>query len=254
MRALVIVLDSVGVGYAPDAKLYDDEGANTLEHLYAANPGFSLPCLERLGLTAILNLSTQGSAEASYGWMEEQSAGKDTTTGHWELAGVITEEPFSTYAFFPDDLVRDLENGTGCHFIGNVAQSGTKIIDQLGAEHLRAEALILYTSGDSVLQIAAHEDVFPRELLYQICLIARDVANRYRIGRVIARPFVGTEGNFKRTSGRKDFSMVPPPTILSALSRGGVPTYGIGKISDIFAGEGINHSYPTESNKEGMEE
>ncbi len=254
MRALIIVLDSVGVGYAPDAKLYDDQGANTLEHLYSANPGFSLQCLERLGLTAILNLSTQGSSEAAYGWMEAQSAGKDTTTGHWEIAGVINEEPFPTYAFFPETLVRELEEVTGCHFLGNVAESGTSIIERLGAEHLRSEALILYTSADSVLQLAAHEELYPLETLYQICEKVREVADRYRIGRVIARPFTGREGHFKRTSGRKDYSMVPPPTILSTLSLGGVTTYGIGKIGDIFAGEGLTHSYPTANNEEGMRE
>ena len=254
MRALLIVLDSVGVGYAPDAKVYNDEGANTLEHLYSANPAWSIPCLERLGLTSILNLSTQGSAEASYGWMEEQSVGKDTTTGHWELAGVITEEAFPTYAYFPESLVQELENVTGCHFIGNVTASGTAVIDELGAEHLRTEGLILYTSADSVLQIAAHEDLYPRELLYQICHLAREVADNYHIGRVIARPFTGTVGQFERTSGRKDFSMAPPPTILSALSLSAVPTYGVGKISDIFAGEGIDQSHPTASNAEGMAE
>lgn len=254
MRALLIVLDSVGVGYAPDAEVYGDEGANTLEHLYTANPNWSVPCLERLGLTSILNLSTQGSAEASYGWMEEQSVGKDTTTGHWEIAGVITEEAFPTYAYFPETLVQELESATGCHFIGNVTASGTEILKNLGQEHLRTEGLILYTSADSVLQIAAHEDLFPRDLLYQICQLAREVADRYRIGRVIARPFRGTVGNFQRTSGRKDFSISPPPTILSKLNLSAVPTYGIGKISDIFAGEGIDHSHPTASNAEGMAE
>ncbi|MDA7614727.1 phosphopentomutase [Verrucomicrobiales bacterium] len=254
MRALLIVLDSVGVGYAPDAKVYHDDGANTLEHLYSANPDWSVPCLERLGLTSILNLSTQGSAEASYGWMEEQSDGKDTTTGHWELAGVITEEAFPTYAYFPESLVQELESTTGCHFIGNVNASGTAVIEEFGAEHLETKDLILYTSADSVLQIAAHEDLYPRELLYQICHLARDVADNYRIGRVIARPFTGALGQFERTPGRKDFSIAPPRTILSELSLAAVPTYGVGKISDIFAGEGIDQSFPTASNADGMAE
>ena len=186
--------------------------------------------------------------------MEEQSVGKDTTTGHWEIAGVITEEAFPTYAYFPDDLVRDLEEATGCHFIGNVSASGTEIIAELGEEHLRSQSPILYTSADSVLQIAAHEDLYPRALLYQICHVAREVADNYRIGRVIARPFKGSVGKFERTSGRKDFSIMPPKTILDALSLSAIPTYAVGKISDIFAGQGIDHSYPTKSNAEGMKE
>jgi phosphopentomutase len=255
VRALVVVLDSVGIGRAPDASQYGDEGANTLGHIFDAVPGFSLPNLARLGLEELIG---RGGAPghgyaASFGKMQERSAGKDTTTGHWELAGLITQEPFSVYEKFPDELVRGIEQETGIQFIGNYARSGTTVLAELGAEHLQTGKPILYTSADSVLQIAAHEAAVPVARLYQICETARRLADPYRIGRVIARPFAGTPGSFQRTQRRHDYSMKPPPTVLNAIQQTGSKVRAVGKISDIFAGEGISESYPTESNKMGME-
>jgi phosphopentomutase len=189
---------------------------------------------------------------ASFGKMRERSAGKDTTTGHWEIAGAIMEEPFATWARFPDALVRQIEREAGVEFLGNYASSGTVILDELGPEHLRTKKPILYTSADSVLQIAAHEEIIPVERLYEICRIARRLADPYRIGRVIARPFLGSPGSFQRTARRHDFSIAPPRTILNALQRSGVSVVSVGKIFDIFAGEGITVSLPTANNREGM--
>jgi phosphopentomutase len=185
--------------------------------------------------------------------MRERSAGKDTTTGHWELAGVILEEPFATFDRFPDDLVNAIQGDAGVEFIGNYPQSGTTILAELGAEHVRTGKPILYTSADSVLQIAAHENVIAPDQLYGICRIAREHANRFRIGRVIARPFTGSAENFSRTSQRHDFSIEPPRTVLNAISENGHAVIGIGKISDIFAGQGITESFPTVDNAEGMQ-
>jgi phosphopentomutase len=190
---------------------------------------------------------------ASFGKMQERSAGKDTTTGHWEIMGVIIEEPFATFEKFPDELVRKIEREAHVKFIGNYARSGTTILQELGAEHFRTGHPILYTSADSVLQIAAHEDVLPIRKLYDICEVARHHADRYRIGRVIARPFDGATGSFRRTARRHDFSMKPPRTILNAIGEAGFPVIGVGKISDIFAGEGITESQPTNSNRDGMD-
>lgn len=184
--------------------------------------------------------------------MQERSAGKDTTTGHWEIAGVILEEPFAVYDLIPDELVRAIERDAGVQFIGNYAQSGTTILAELGAEHIRTGKPILYTSADSVLQIAAHDEVVRIDRLYDICTVARQHADRFRIGRVIARPFTGPEGNFSRTSRRHDFSMEPPRTILNAIGEQGFPVIGVGKISDIFAGQGITQSFPTDGNAKGM--
>jgi phosphopentomutase len=254
-RALVIVLDSVGVGHAPDASAYSDEGSNTLGHILREYPGLALPHLRKIGLETALALaggSTAPSPESGCaGVLTELSAGKDTTTGHWELAGVVLEEPFRTYGCFPGKMVEAIEKSAGVRFIGNVAASGTEILDRLGAEHVRTGHLILYTSADSVLQIAAHEDVVPVERLYEICRAARQHTDG--IGRVIARPFVGSEGAWRRTSNRHDFSLTPPRTILNALDDAGIPVTGIGKISDIFAGSGIRNSHPTTSNRHGME-
>ena len=185
--------------------------------------------------------------------MRARSAGKDTTTGHWEIAGVILEEPFGTFARFPEELVKRVERDAGVQFIGNYARSGTEILAELGEEHLQTTNPILYTSADSVLQIAAHEEIISLERLYEICRAARRAADSYRIGRVIARPFTGEPGNFQRTSNRHDFSMLPPRTVLEALNEHGTPVVGIGKISDIFAGRGIARSYPTTSNRTGMQ-
>ncbi|HEX3817083.1 MAG TPA: phosphopentomutase [Chthoniobacterales bacterium] len=253
MRALLLVLDSVGIGDAPDAEKYADLGANTLGHIREQIPDLELPNLDSLGWRNLSGEKTT-TARASFGRMTERSAGKDTTTGHWEIAGVILEEPFATFERFPDALVRQIERAAGVEFIGNCARSGTAILEELGAEHLRSGRPILYTSADSVLQIAAHEKVLPVERLYEICRHAREAANAYRIGRVIARPFVGAPGNFKRTARRHDFSLVPPRTVLDAISEAGLPVVGVGKISDIFAGRGITQSFRTVSNADGMQQ
>jgi phosphopentomutase len=268
VRALVIVLDSVGIGHAPDAAKYGDEGANTLGHVLAQTPELRLPNLGRFGLPAIVDLAVAvagiGDAGgrgqrprlqylASFGKMQERSAGKDTTTGHWEIAGAIVDVPFATFEKFPDELVRAIERDAHVKFIGNYACSGTTILEELGGEHIRTNNPILYTSADSVLQIAAHEEVLPTPRLYEICEVARRHADKYRIGRVIARPFDGAIGNFRRTARRHDFSMKPPRTILNAIVDLGLAVTGIGKIGDIFAGEGITESYPTSSNAEGMD-
>ncbi len=268
MRALVLVLDSVGIGGAPDADKYGDAGANTLGHILERMPDLRLPNLESLGLSEILGSVGRDSVEpkndspqrldgvspyqASYGRMQERSAGKDTTTGHWEIAGVILERPFANFERFPDELVHAIERDAGVQFIGNYAQSGTTILAELGAEHVRTGKPILYTSADSVLQIAAHEQVIRIDRLYDVCTVARQHADRFRIGRVIARPFTGPEGSFSRTARRHDFSMEPPRTILNAISESGRAVIGVGKISDIFAGQGVTESFPTDGNAEGM--
>ena len=250
MRALLLVLDSVGCGAAPDAAQYGDEGSHTLGHIYERTPGLSLPTLEALGLASILG--RPGTPRASWGKMRERSAGKDTTTGHWEIAGAELDVPFATFERFPDSVVRAIEEEAGVEFIGNFPRSGTVVLDELGAEHVRTGRPILYTSADSVMQIAAHEGVFPLKKLYALCEIARRHCDPLRVGRVIARPFIGEAGAFKRTSGRHDYAMLPPRTVLSALVEEGHAVHGVGKISDIFAGCGITASTPTASNEEGM--
>ncbi|MEY2519892.1 MAG: phosphopentomutase [Verrucomicrobiota bacterium] len=254
MRALLLVLDSVGIGGAPDADEYGDAGANTLSHIFERIPDLQLPNLCSLGLGELVPAyKSYPTYKCGYGRMTERSAGKDTTTGHWEIAGVILEKPFAVYERFPDELVRAIERQAGVQFIGNYARSGTTILEELGSEHVRTGQPILYTSADSVLQIAAHEEVLRVDRLYDICQVAREHADRFRIGRVIARPFNGGEGHFARTSGRHDFSMKPPRTVLNAISDAGFPVIGVGKISDIFAGEGVTDSFPTAVNADGME-
>lgn len=254
VRALLVVLDSVGIGNAPDAEAYGDSGANTLAHILERTPDLALPNLCSLGLPELVDgrFRSRERYRASYGKMRERSAGKDTTTGHWELAGATLTQAFSVYEYFPEPLVRAIERDAGVVFIGNYACSGTAILDQLGAEHIRTGKPIIYTSADSVMQIAAHEDVIPVERLYDICRVARRQADEARIGRVIARPFTGKPGDLTRTSRRHDFSMKPPRTILDALTESGVDVIGVGKISDIFADQGITESFPTASNREGM--
>ncbi len=252
-RALLIVLDSVGCGAAPDAAKYGDTGADTLGHIYAHTPDFALPNLDRLGLSRVLGrMPAAGPVEASWGRMRPRAAGKDTTTGHWEIAGAVLTEPFATYERFPEKLVRAIEAEGGVEFIGGYPASGTTIIAELGAEHVRTGKPILYTSADSVLQIAAHEEIFPLQRLYALCQIARRHADAFQIGRVIARPFVGAEGAFRRTAGRHDYAMLPPRTILNALADAGSEVRGVGKISDIFAASGITTSTPTPDNAAGM--
>ena len=256
MRALLIVLDSVGCGHAPDAAIYGDEGADTLGHIFRAQPQLQLPALFSLGLWKILSADVFDARSqrtvASYGRMRERSPGKDTTSGHWEIAGALLTEPFSTFANFPSTLLRAIEEEAKIEFIGNYPQSGTTILDELGPEHLRSGKPILYTSADSVLQIAAHEEILPRPRLYDLCRIARRHADAYRIGRVIARPFTGRPGSFDRTNGRHDYSMVPPRTVLNAIADSGLSVHGVGKISDIFAGSGITSSRPAGSNVDVM--
>ncbi len=252
MRALVLVLDSVGVGRAPDAALYGDEGADTLGHLHARG-GLELPTLWSLGLRRIMGLPDEGEVRASYGRMRERSAGKDSTTGHWEIAGVVLDEAFRVFERFPPELVEAIERDTGEHFIGNFPASGTQVIADLGEEHMRSRRPILYTSADSVLQIAAHEEIIPLERLYGICQVARRHADAFRIGRVIARPFVGQPGSFLRTAHhRHDFSMRPPRTVLDAIREASLPVKAVGKTADLFAGQGITEAHPTESNAHGM--
>jgi len=256
-QAILIVLDSVGVGYAPDAAAFGDEGSNTLGHIREAVRGFAIPNLDRAGLRAAEMLASGDDASAglslSWGCMTELSAGKDTTAGHWEIAGAPVSVPFATFEKFPESLVSEMETAAGVTFIGNYPQSGTVILDELGKEHLQTGNPILYTSADSVIQIAAHEDILPVDRLYQICRACREIADRERIGRVIARPFAGNPGEFVRTAGRHDFSLQPSSTILDLLQDHGVESIGVGKIADIFAGAGIDSSFPTTSNQDGCE-
>ena len=256
-RILCIVLDSVGCGDAPDAANYGDAGADTLGHLFERIPNFSLPHLASLGLDRVLGRDGDAVLHPGVSWgrLTEKSAGKDTTTGHWELMGCSLDEAFATYEKFPADLVTELEARAGVEFIGNFASSGTEILVELGDEHLRTGKPILYTSADSVLQIAAHEDVFGLERLWKLCHTARELLDErgIRIGRVIARPFLGdSPENFKRTGNRHDYSLMPGETILNRLQAAGIQTIGVGKIADIFANSGISESHPTKSNAEGM--
>lgn len=256
MRALLLVLDSAGCGPAPDSAAYGDEGANTLAHIFAAQPELDLPALFSLGLWKILtsdvfDARSRGTI-GSFGRMRERYAGKDSTTGHWEMAGAILDKPFATFTEFPAKLIEAIQRDAKVEFLGNYARSGTTILEELGPEHLSTGKPILYTSADSVLQIAAHEKIVPRKRLYEICRIARRHSDAFRIGRVIARPFIGEPGKFERTSGRHDFAMVPPNTVLHAIAETGMRVEGVGKINDIFAGSGITHSNPTATNVEGL--
>lgn len=256
-RALLLVLDSVGCGSAPDAAEYGDEGADTLGHLYAGVPGFRLPNLESMGLGGLLGLDdvpVRFAGSRAFR-LTEVSAGKDTTTGHWELVGCPLESPFLTFDRFPDDFVSELELRRGVRFIGNKVASGTEILDELGGEHFRSGHPILYTSADSVLQIAAHEESFGLVALLELCTAARALLDEkgMRVGRVIARPFIGSvEEGFSRTSNRRDYSLMPGETILNRLGAAGVEVVGVGKIADIFAGSGVEVSHPTKTNADGM--
>ncbi|WP_461368245.1 phosphopentomutase [Candidatus Darwinibacter acetoxidans] len=258
-RLIMIVLDSVGVGELPDAHLYGDEGSNTLGHVAEAVGGLNLPHLQRLGLgniTPVRGVPPTEEPQAAWGKMAELSKGKDTTTGHWEIAGLILNRPFPTYpSGFPREIIDEFERRIGRKTLGNYPASGTVIIDELGAEHLETGFPIVYTSADSVFQIAAHEEIVPLEQLYHWCRIARELlTGEHAAARVIARPFLGQPGSFQRTANRQDFSVAPfEPTVLDALTQGGIPVYGVGKISDIFAGQGITESVPSKSNQEGVD-
>jgi phosphopentomutase len=258
-RACVIVLDAVGAGELPDAGDYGDVGSNTLANVAKAVGGLDLPTMEALGLGNVEPLEgcpPQPGAPAVAGRLVEHSKGKDTTTGHWELMGVLTEQPFPTYPHgFPHDVIDPFMHRTGRGVLGNKAASGTEIIQELGEEHQQTGKWIVYTSADSVFQIAAHEETVPLDELYEACRIAREIlTGKHAVGRVIARPFVGTPGNYVRTPNRHDFSLEPKrPNYLSLVRDSGKAVYGVGKISDIFAGCDIDESHPTKSNLEGIE-
>ncbi|HUR80485.1 MAG TPA: phosphopentomutase [Thermoanaerobaculia bacterium] len=255
-RAIVIVCDSLGVGELPDAAEFGDEGSNTLGHvLDSQHP--TLPTLTRLGLLHTLPTpATIENPSAAYGRMAEVSAGKDTTTGHWEMMGLIVEDPFRTYPNgFPREIIEEYERRIGRKTLGNKAASGTVILDELGEEHMRTGAPIVYTSADSVFQVAAHEEVIPVEELWRICAEARELMRgEHNIGRIIARPFVGTgAGHFKRTANRKDFSVRPTgETVVERAHKAGREVIGLGKIADIFDRVGISQEIRTESNSDGM--
>jgi phosphopentomutase len=257
-RAIVVVLDGVGAGANPDAALYGDEGASSLEHCAQAIGGLELPHLSSIGLgniTPILGTPPRKDVNGSYGRMASAAAGKDSTTGHWEMMGVVLEKPLPTYPRgFPADLVAQFEQAIGRKVIGNVVASGTEIIQALGETHVRTGYPILYTSADSVFQLAAHQDVIPLATLYEMCEIARTMlTGDNAVGRVIARPFVGTVGAFKRTEHRRDFSLAPlGTTLLDILKRSGKEVIGLGKIEDLFAGRGLTQADHTETNKDGM--
>lgn len=258
-RIFLIVLDSVGIGALPDAANYGDEGANTLGHI-AETVGLSLPNLAVLGLgniASVKGIPPAASPKAHYGKMAEISAGKDTTTGHWELMGIHTKVPFKTYPNgFPPELIAEFERRIGRKVLGNKPASGTVIIEELGEEHMRTGAVIVYTSADSVFQVAAHEEVIPLDELYRICEIARELTLRdeYAVTRVIARPFVGKPGAFVRTANRRDYSVKPPaPTVMNRLADAGYDVIALGKISDIYAGEGVTEAIKTASNEDGVD-
>ncbi|MDD4334773.1 MAG: phosphopentomutase [Desulfotomaculaceae bacterium] len=258
-RVALFVLDSVGVGELPDAGDYGDIGSNTLGNVSRAVGGLNMPNLGRLGLGNIIHIEGVPPAEnpaASYGRMAEKSAGKDTTTGHWEMAGIIMKQPFPVYSNgFPAGLIESYEEKIGRRVLGNKAASGTAIIEELGAEHMATGFPIVYTSADSVFQVAAHEEIIPLEELYGICRIAREIlTGEHAVGRVIARPFAGEPGSFRRTVNRHDFSLKPTgPTLLDLLVNNGVQVTAVGKIKDIFAGQGVTHAVLTRGNNEGMD-
>ena len=255
-RAIILVCDSLGVGELPDARDFGDEGSNTLGHVLRDHRP-SLPNLEALGLLHTLpQPASSATPRGAFGRMAEVSAGKDTTTGHWEMMGLVVRDPFRTYPDgFPRDVIEEYERRIGRGTLGNRPASGTVILEELGEEHMRTGAPIVYTSGDSVFQVAAHEDVIPVEELWRICAIARDLMRgEHNVGRIIARPFTGAgKGAFKRTANRKDFSVKPSgETVIERAHGSGKQVIGLGKISDIFDGVGISSEIRTESNSDGM--
>lgn len=257
-RVFLIVLDSFGIGYAPDAKNFGDVGANTLRSV--VNTGvLNINTMISLGLANIDGVDSLKSIPhpiGTYARLKEKSLGKDTTTGHWEIAGITLKHPFPTYENgFPSEVIKEFERSIGRKILCNRPYSGTAVIADYGEEHIKTGRPIVYTSADSVFQIAAHVDVIPKGQLYSMCEIARNIlVGKHGVGRVIARPFEGTYPNFKRTSSRRDFSLTPPSkTLLNTLSEKGLDTIGVGKIGDIFAMYGITKSYPTHGNLEGMQ-
>ena len=258
-RVNIIVLDSVGIGYLPDADEFGDQGAATLPHIAKELNGLKLPNLERLGLGNIVDIKGIDKVQeplASFGRMQEKSNGKDTTTGHWELAGLVSEEPFPTYPHgFPKEVMDEFHEAIGRESLGNKTASGTVIIEELGAEHFKTGKPIVYTSADSVFQVAAHEEVIPVDELYEICKKARKILQgEHAVARVIARPFVGELGDLTRTANRKDFSLTPPQkTVLDSLKEAGKDVLAVGKIENIFAGQGITAAQHTKDNMDGVD-
>ncbi|HHX74440.1 MAG TPA: phosphopentomutase, partial [Firmicutes bacterium] len=258
-RIMMIVLDGLGVGELPDASLYGDAGSNTLAHTAAAAGGLSLPVLGSFGLGCLAEVAgvpCVAAPKAAYGKMAEKSKGKDTTTGHWEMTGIVLERAFPVFPDgFPEEIIGPFTKAIGRPVLGNTRASGTEIIKELGEEHLRTGYPIVYTSADSVFQLAAHEEVVPLPTLYQWCETARELLRgAYAVGRVIARPFAGQAGSFFRTPNRRDYSLLPEkPTLLDRLVAAGHEVLGIGKIADIFAGRGITRIVHTKNNDEGMQ-
>ena len=257
-RVFLIVLDSLGVGALPDADRFGDVGAHTLDHLVRAAGGLDAPRLVELGLgnvPGVTAVPAVANPAASVGRLTERSAGKDTSTGHWEMCGVVLDQAFPVFPDgFPPEILDPFIARTGLPgVLCNAPASGTEVIERLGEEHLATGKPIVYTSADSVFQVAAHQERFGLERLYAVCRVAREILDPYGVGRVIARPFVGEPGSFERTYDRRDFSMEPPEdTSLDRLSRAGVPVVGVGKIEDIFAGRGVTTSVHTEGNRDGM--
>ena len=257
-RVYLIVLDSFGIGHAPDAADFGDEGANTL-YTITHSKEYDTPNMRKLGLSCIDGvdyLEKSDNIVGSYVRMQEASKGKDTTIGHWEIAGIVSENALPTYPNgFPKEVLDEFSKRTGREVLCNKPYSGTDVIRDYGEEHVRTGKLIVYTSADSVFQIAAHEDIVPVEELYKYCEIAREIlVGEHGVGRVIARPFVGEAPNFQRTTNRHDFSLLPPrDTMLDVLQKEGYDTYGVGKIYDIFAGKGIAHTQRIQGNVDGME-
>lgn len=256
-RIIILVMDSVGIGHAPDAAKFNDEGANTLGHIEATAGLIHCPTLRSLGLANIADIKTDETpVMGAYGKMEEVSTGKDTTSGHWEMMGHPVTVPFPTfYDGFPKELMDTFTKETGYGYLGNEVASGTEIIERLGVEHMKTGKPIVYTSADSVFQIAAHEDVIPLEDLYRMCEITRNkvCVGDYYVGRIIARPFVGKPGHFIRTSNRHDYSRMPEHRMVQQeLQAAQIPTVAVGKIGDIYAHVGWDESYPTKSNAHGM--
>ncbi|MFC7371172.1 phosphopentomutase [Fictibacillus iocasae] len=259
-RTFLIVMDSVGIGEAPDAERFNDKGAHTLGHIAEKMDGLHMPAMESLGLGLIgdiKGIKPVTTPKAHYTKLQEASNGKDTMTGHWEIMGLRIDEPFQTFPDgFPEELITQLEEAWGRGIIGNKAASGTEILDELGEEHVKTGKLIVYTSADSVLQIAAHEDIVPLEELYDICEKAREMTRegKYMLGRIIARPFKGQAGDFKRTSNRHDYALKPfGRTVMNELQDAGLDSIALGKISDIFDGEGVTEAIRTVSNMDGMD-
>ncbi len=253
-------MDSVGIGEAPDAKKFGDEGSDTLGHIAEEMNGLHMPNMAKLGLSNIREIKgipVQDRPLAYYTKMQEASNGKDTMTGHWEIMGLHIETPFQVFPDgFPKELLDELEKRTGRGVLGNKPASGTAILDELGEEHMKTGKLIIYTSADSVLQIAAHEEIVPIDEQYKICEIARELTldEKYMVGRVIARPFVGEAGHFTRTSNRHDYALKPfERTVMNELSDQGFDVIAIGKISDIYDGEGVTQALRTKSNMDGMD-